>query len=135
MQQPPLSNDEALRALQQGATILALDVPEGTEFGVDLRTYSVGAKFRGMKMVPPGLHLVLCGNEIAKSGAFVPSASPDGWQQAAELGFERARQTLRGITGMKVLDEKARVEDGVIVEYLVTLQVVFLLEEAPAGED
>ena len=75
MQQPPLSNDEALRALQQGATILALDVPEGTEFGVDLRTYSVGAKFRGMKMVPPGLHLVLCGNEIAKSGAFVRLAA------------------------------------------------------------
>ncbi len=65
----------------------------------------------------------------------ITSASPDGWQQAAELGFERARQTLRGITGMKVLDEKARVEDGVIVEYLVTLQVVFLLEEEPAGED
>ena len=75
MQQPPLSNDEALRALQQGATLLALDVPEGTEFGVDLRTYSVGAKFRGMKMVPPGLHLVLCGNEIAKSGAFVRLAA------------------------------------------------------------
>jgi hypothetical protein len=65
----------------------------------------------------------------------ITSASPDGWQQAAELGFERARQTLRGITGMKVLDEKARVEDGVIVEYLVTLQVVFLLEEEPAGGD
>ena len=65
----------------------------------------------------------------------ITSASPDGWQQAAELGFERARQTLRGITCMKVLDEKARVEDGVIVEYLVTLQVVFLLEEEPAGED
>ena len=65
----------------------------------------------------------------------ITSASPDGWQQAAELGFERARQTLRGITGMKVLVEKARVEDGVIVEYLVTLQVVFLLEEEPAGGD
>ena len=65
----------------------------------------------------------------------ITSASPDGWQQAAELGFARARQTLRGITGMKVLDEQARVEDGVIVEYLVTLQVVFLLEEEPAGGD
>ena len=65
----------------------------------------------------------------------ITSASTDGWQQAAELGFARARQTLRGITGMKVLEEKARVEDGVIVEYLVTLQVVFLLEEEPSGED
>ncbi len=60
----------------------------------------------------------------------ITSASPDGWQQAAELGFERANKTLRGITGIKVIEEKARVEDGAIVEYLVTLQVIFLLEES-----
>ena len=59
----------------------------------------------------------------------ITSASSSSWQEAAELGFERARKTLRGITGMKVLEEKARVEDGVIVEYLVTLQVIFLLDE------
>ena len=60
----------------------------------------------------------------------ITSASPDSWQEAAELGLARARQTLRGITGIKILDEKARVEDGTIVEYLVTMQVIFLLEEA-----
>jgi flavin-binding protein dodecin len=30
---------------------------------------------------------------------------------------------------MKVVEEKARVEDGKIAEYLVTLQVIFVLEE------
>jgi len=45
-------------------------------------------------------------------------------------GLERAQQTLRGITGIKVLEEKARIEDGQITEYLVTLQVVFVLEES-----
>ncbi len=59
----------------------------------------------------------------------ITSASPNSWQEAAELGLERARQTLRGITGMKVVEEKATVEDGEIVEYRVTLQVIFLLEE------
>ncbi len=63
----------------------------------------------------------------------ITSASPDGWQEAAELGFERARRTLRGITGMKIIEEKARVEDGEIVEFLVTLQVIFLLEEEGEG--
>ncbi len=63
----------------------------------------------------------------------ITSASPDGWQEAAELGFERARRTLRGITGMKIIEEKARVEDGEIVEFLVTLQVIFLLEEEEEG--
>ena len=60
----------------------------------------------------------------------ITSASPNSWQEAAELGLARAGMTLRGITGIKVLEEKARVEDGVIVEYLVTMQVIFLLEEA-----
>lgn len=59
----------------------------------------------------------------------ITSASPDGWQRAAELGLERARKTLRGITGIKVIDEKAKVEDGQITEFVVTLQVIFLLEE------
>jgi flavin-binding protein dodecin len=59
----------------------------------------------------------------------ITSASPHSWQEAAELGFERAKKTLRGITGMRIVEEKARIEDGQIVEYLVTLQVVFLLEE------
>ena len=63
----------------------------------------------------------------------ITSASPDGWQEAAELGLARARQTLRGITGIKIVEEKARVEDGQIVEFLVTLQVVFLLEETEGG--
>jgi dodecin len=60
----------------------------------------------------------------------ITSASPHSWQEAVELGLARARRTLRGITGIKVLEEKARVEDGLIVEYLVTMQVIFLLEEA-----
>jgi hypothetical protein len=63
----------------------------------------------------------------------ITSASPNGWQEAAELGFARAKETLRGITGIKLVEEKARVEDGVIVEYLVTLQIIFLLEE-PEGD-
>jgi flavin-binding protein dodecin len=59
----------------------------------------------------------------------ITSASPDSWHNAVELGLERARQTLRGITGIKVLEEKAKVDDGEIIEFLVTLQVIFLLEE------
>ena len=62
----------------------------------------------------------------------ITSASPIGWQDAIERGFERASKTLRNITGIQVIEEKARVEDGRITEYLVTLQVIFVLEERPA---
>jgi dodecin len=62
----------------------------------------------------------------------ITSASSKGWQDAIELGFERARKTLRNITGLQVVEEKARVEEGVITEYMVTLRVIFVLEEPPA---
>jgi len=60
----------------------------------------------------------------------ITAASPLGWQDATQRGFERAKQTLRGITGIQVVEEKARVEDGKITEFLVTMQVIFVLEEA-----
>jgi len=59
----------------------------------------------------------------------ITSASPVGWQDAVERGFERATKTLRGITGLQVIEEKARVENGKITEFLVTMQVIFLLED------
>ena len=59
----------------------------------------------------------------------ITAASPESWQDAIQRGFERARETLRDITGIKVVEEKARVEDGKITEFLVTLQVIFVLEE------
>lgn len=59
----------------------------------------------------------------------ITSASPVGWQDALEKGFERARKTLRNITGLQVLEEKARVEDGRITEFVVTMQVIFILED------
>lgn len=59
----------------------------------------------------------------------ITSASPISWQDAIERGFERASKTLRNITGLQVLEEKARVEDGRITEYLVTMQIIFILEE------
>ncbi len=59
----------------------------------------------------------------------ISSASGIGWQDALERGFERARKTLRNITGIQVVEEKARVEDGEITEFIVTLQVIFILED------
>jgi len=60
----------------------------------------------------------------------ITAASAESWNDAALRGLERANKTLRNITGVRVLDEKARVEDGEIVEYLVTLEVIFVLEES-----
>ena len=44
--------------VQEGATLVVLGVPPGTEFGVDLNSWNTGEKFCGVKLIPPGLHFV-----------------------------------------------------------------------------
>uniref|UniRef100_A0A8C5R8B1 Protein AAR2 homolog n=1 Tax=Leptobrachium leishanense TaxID=445787 RepID=A0A8C5R8B1_9ANUR len=42
----------------EGATLVLLGVPEGTEFGIDCNSWEAGPRFRGVKMVPPGVHFI-----------------------------------------------------------------------------
>ena len=48
----------AKNLLKEGATFVLLDVPPGTEIGVDMKSWNVGEKFLGIKMIPPGVHYV-----------------------------------------------------------------------------
>ncbi len=56
------------------------------------------------------------------------AASPNSFDEAIKTGFERATKTLRGITGLKVVEFKIAVEDAKIVEYRVRMEVIFVLE-------
>ena len=58
----------------------------------------------------------------------VIAGSQKSFEDAVNVGFKRASKPLRGITGLKVKDQRCRVEDGKIVEYRVTLEVIFILE-------
>eukprot|EP00039_Didymoeca_costata_P017072 m.313569 g.313569 ORF g.313569 m.313569 type:complete len:341 (+) comp16491_c4_seq1:88-1110(+) len=53
-----MDQQTALNFLAEGALIIVLDMPVGTEFGMDYNSWNVGPKFRGVKMVPPGLHFI-----------------------------------------------------------------------------
>lgn len=48
----------AQRLLVEGATLVMLDVPVGTEFGIDLKSWNTVDNFKGIKMIPPGFHYV-----------------------------------------------------------------------------
>ncbi len=56
------------------------------------------------------------------------AASPIGFDDAIKVAFERATRTLRGITGMKVTEQRIAVDDSSIAEYRVRLEVIFVLE-------
>jgi flavin-binding protein dodecin len=55
----------------------------------------------------------------------VIGSSPLGFEDAARTVLERANRTLRGITGIEVLDKRVKTESGRIVEYRVRLRLVF----------
>ena len=55
-------------------------------------------------------------------------ASPVSFDEAIKTGFERARKTLRGITGLRVLEQRVAVEDDILREYRVRMEVIFVLE-------
>jgi flavin-binding protein dodecin len=59
----------------------------------------------------------------------IVAGSTKSFDDAVMIGFKRASKTLRGITGFKVNDMRCKVEDGQIIEYRVTLDVIFVLEE------
>jgi len=59
----------------------------------------------------------------------ITAASPRSFDAAVQEGVARASKTLRGITGVHVIEQKASVRDGRIDEYRVTMEVTFILEE------
>ncbi len=59
----------------------------------------------------------------------ITASSPGGFQDAVNEGLSRAASTIRGITGLEVVSQKAKVENGKIIEYRVTMEVTFVLED------
>ena len=59
----------------------------------------------------------------------VIASSKKGWQDATDEALKRASKTLRGITGIEVIRQQAKVVNNKIVEYRVTIKILFLLDE------
>lgn len=54
--------------------------------------------------------------------------SAKSWRDAAEQALKEATKTIRGVTGMDVLDTSCNVTDGAISEYLTHVRIKFRIE-------
>jgi len=54
--------------------------------------------------------------------------SPVSFEDALQVGFKRATETLRGITGLRVLEKRISVKDNKILTYRVRFEVIFILD-------
>ncbi len=54
--------------------------------------------------------------------------SPVSFDEALKVGFQRASSTLRGITGLRIVEQRVSVKDNKIHTYRVKMEVIFILE-------
>ncbi|XP_021755038.1 protein AAR2 homolog [Chenopodium quinoa] len=71
-----MEQEKALELVKQGSTLLFLDVPQYTLIGIDTQVFSAGPEFKGIKMIPPGVHFV-----------FFSSSTKDGKEFSSIVGF------------------------------------------------
>ncbi|HET6862321.1 MAG TPA: dodecin family protein [Pyrinomonadaceae bacterium] len=65
---------------------------------------------------------------VAKVTEIIAS-SPKGFDQAIQLGIERANKTLENVKGAWVKGQKLVVENGKVTEYRVNLRVTFVIKD------
>ncbi|HUU38045.1 MAG TPA: dodecin family protein [Candidatus Desulfaltia sp.] len=55
--------------------------------------------------------------------------SKQSWEDAANNAAKEAQETIKGISGLEVVGQTARIENGVIAEYRSNVKIAFLVEE------
>ena len=56
------------------------------------------------------------------------AGSSKSFDDALKTGFARATKTLRGITGLRVVEMRVAVENSKIIEYRIRMEIIFVLE-------
>ncbi len=55
--------------------------------------------------------------------------STNSWEEAAKNAVEEASKTIRGITGIDVVNQTATVKEGKIVKYKTCCKIAFAVED------
>ncbi|XP_076055430.1 protein AAR2 homolog isoform X2 [Oratosquilla oratoria] len=66
-----MNQERAQELFSEGGTLVLLGMPPGTEFGIDVNSWNVGEKFKGVKMIPPGIHFVYF-SAVSRDGQTAP---------------------------------------------------------------
>ena len=53
-----MDQEKAKQLFENGAIFVFLDVPHNIIFGIDYNCWRTGEKFKGVKMIPPGIHYI-----------------------------------------------------------------------------
>ena len=79
--------------LNGGNTLVCLNVPPRTEFGLDYESFVTGERFKGVRHIPEGLHFIFFSNGTGgiRHGAFVNFTQP---QEIAVKAWDTKQEWL-----------------------------------------
>jgi len=69
----------------------------------------------------------MSGTNVARITHII-AESPKGFDDAVKVGFDRATKTLRGITGLRIVEQRVSVKNDKINTYRVKMEVIFILD-------
>jgi flavin-binding protein dodecin len=69
----------------------------------------------------------MSGTNVARITHII-AESPKSFDDAVKVGFSRAAKTLRGITGLRIVEQRVSVKDDKINTYRVKMEVIFILD-------
>jgi flavin-binding protein dodecin len=67
------------------------------------------------------------GSNVARVTHII-AESPESFEDAVKVGFNRAVKTLRGITGLRLVEQRVSVKDNKINTFRVKMEVIFILD-------
>ncbi len=76
---------------------------------------------------PKEVQVMANGTNVARVTDII-AESPKGFEDAIQVGFKRAVKTLRGITGLRIVEMRVSVKDDKISTYRVKMEVIFILD-------
>jgi hypothetical protein len=59
----------------------------------------------------------------------ISATSTKSFQDAIELGIDRANKTLRNVRSAWIKEQQVRVSDGAITEFQVNMMVTFVIDD------
>lgn len=87
-----MDRETALDLVKKGGTLLLLDVPPFTLFGIDTQMFSVGPNFKGIKMIQPGPHFIYYSPSNKEGNVFSPTVGFFLYIQPAEVVVRKWHQ-------------------------------------------
>ncbi|KAK9866040.1 hypothetical protein WJX84_001451 [Apatococcus fuscideae] len=107
-----MDSDTARQLVVLGGTLLMLDAPPALVMGFDQQTFQIGQKFKGLKMIPPGIHfLSFC--QLGQPGQLAPYAGRFLGFAEGQVVVMRWDPATEALVDLSDEDEAARYTLGV----------------------